>query len=112
MDRKASIMSEQTKRVAMIACPVCGEKTELRKGVKKGRLYVVCTPPDGCGQQTFSRSLAADRRLAARAENWTCPETRAALLGPDAPPARPSTTTTTTPPPEKKEKASWLDMTL
>ena len=106
-------MSEQTKRVAMIACPVCGEKTELRKGVKKGRLYVVCTPPDGCGQQTFSRSLAADRRLAQRAENWTCPQTRAALLGPDALQAKPATTTTTTtPPPPKKEKASWLDIPI
>lgn len=105
-------MTETTRRVALIACPVCGEKTELRKG-KKGFLYVNCTPPDGCGQQTFSRSLAADKRLASRAEHWTCPETRAALIGatkPPAPPPGPAPASTTTKPKEKA--SSWLDMTL
>ena len=106
-------MTETTKRVAMIACTICGERIELRKG-KKGFLYLNCTPPDGCGQQTFSRSLAADKRLAARAENWNCPETRAALIPATKPPApapapAPATPTTTTKP---KDKASWLDMTL
>lgn len=103
-------MTETTRRVALIACPVCGEKTELRKG-KKGFLYVNCTPPDGCGQQTFSRSLAADRRLAARAENWTCPETRAALVASSKPAPAPAPATPATTPP-KERKSSWLDMTL
>jgi len=105
-------MTETTRRVALIPCPVCGNKTELRKG-KKGFLYVNCTPPDGCGQQTFSRSLAADKRLAARAENWNCPETRAALIPETKTPApapapAPATPTTTT----KAKDKSWLDMTL
>lgn len=97
-------MTDRTRKVAMIPCTVCGERVELRKGAKNGRLYVMCQPPDGCGQQTFSRSLAADKRLAAKASNWTDPETRAALLGPDAPPARD--------PEAKKESKSWLDVTL
>jgi len=106
-------MSENTKRVALIPCPNCGEQTELRRGAKKGRLYVVCTPPDGCGMQLFSRSLAACKRLAGKANHWTCPETRAALLGAPAPaPAptpAPEKTTTTKP---KEKASSWLDMTL
>jgi hypothetical protein len=108
-------MTETTKRVAMIACTICGERIELRKG-KKGFLYLNCTPPDGCGQQTFSRSLAADKRLAARAENWNCPETRAALIPSNKPAApapapapAPEKPTTTKP---KEKASSWLDMTL
>lgn len=104
-------MTEQTRKVAMIACPNCGERVELRRGVKKGRLYVVCTPPDGCGMQLFSRSLSADKRLAAKAENWTDPETRAALLGADAPPARPAPPPTPTPA-KKERSSSWLDRPL
>jgi hypothetical protein len=102
-------MSENTKRVALIPCPNCGQETELRRGSKKGRLYVVCTPPDGCGMQLFSRSLAADKRLAEKANHWTCPETRAALLGAPAPAPAPEKTTTTKP---KEKASSWLDMTL
>lgn len=105
------MMTETTKRVALIACHLCGNKTELRKG-KKGFLYVNCTPPDGCGNQLFSRSLAADKRLAARAENWTCPATRAALVG--AP--KPAETAAPAPAPEnsttKPKGKSWLDLTL
>ena len=105
-------MTETTKRVAMIDCHLCGNKTELRKG-KKGFLYVNCTPPDGCGNQLVSRSLAADRRLAARAENWNCPETRAALIpatkpATPAPAPAPATPTTNT----KAKDKSWLDLTL
>lgn len=96
-------MSEATRKVAMIACPVCGERTELRKGAKKGRLYVCCTPPDGCGQQTFSRSLAADKRLAEKATDWSDPAVRAELLGADAPPARK---------PKEERGTSWLDRPL
>jgi hypothetical protein len=108
MDRQARMTdtpaaaAPRTRKVAMIACPVCGERTELRLGAKKGRLYVMCQPPDGCGQQTFSRSLAADKRLAGRAENWTDPEARAALLGAGAPSAKP----------QPKGQTSWLDVKL
>lgn len=104
-------MTETTKRVALIACHLCGNKTELRKG-KKGFLYVNCTPPDGCGNQLFSRSLAADRRLAARAENWTCPETRAALVGAPKPAETPAPAPAPANPTTKPKGKSWLDLTL
>lgn len=74
-----------TRKLATIACHACDAPAELRE-TKKGRLYYCCNEAD-CSHQMFSRSLACDRRLAARATDWTDTTRRADLgAGPKAPP--------------------------
>jgi hypothetical protein len=77
-----------TRRLATIACHACEAPAELRE-TKKGRLYYCCNEAD-CSHQMFSRSLACDKRLAARATDWTDTTRRADLgAGPKAPPPEP-----------------------
>lgn len=99
-----------TKRLAFIACHECGTRAELRE-TKKGRLHYHCSDP-GCGHQFFSRSLACDRRLAARATDWNDTTRRAELgAGPKAPPA-PEPKPDPKPAPKAADKGtgtSWLD---
>lgn len=77
-----------TRKLASIACHACEAPAELRE-TKKGRLYYCCNEAD-CSHQMFSRSMACDRRLAARATDWADTSRRADLgAGPKAPPLAP-----------------------
>lgn len=100
-----------TRKLATIACHECGTPAELRE-TKKGRLHYHCADP-GCGHQFFSRSLACDKRLAAKATAWVDTTRRAELgAGPKAEPA-PDPTPKPAPVPKPAGGAlSWLDRPL
>lgn len=98
------------RKVARIPCPVCGAKTDLRQS-KKGLLYLTCGEPD-CGHQLFSRSRATDRRLAAKAEDWTDGTLRAELGAIARPPSPSPAPKPGDDPPPPPKAVPWWDRPL